>query len=288
MHFIKNKNLKNKQVKVVVLLLMLFFFLISCTTNINEAVFTSNAEESTVLKNSLSELNTKFDTHGNRILSENLSGNILFDFGFDFIYPVELSYNNGVQVQVNNQSGLISILKNSTDSLYVEGIVFPFEVATYERTTKTIESKTITNELNFEVLISEIQYIKEFTSIALQYNPRCVKIPNTLGEILEIQFFDEVHAAYFGFETSDFVYCEQICYAVQELNECFSFNYPLNIYGDFGGFVSINSDEFLCEVLFTVFEDFIYPFTVTMNGDNSTKTINNSLELENLLLSCSQ
>lgn len=49
-------------------------------------------------------------------------------FGFDFVYPITLSYNNGTVITVASFEGLIEVLTNENENLYIDGIAFPFQV----------------------------------------------------------------------------------------------------------------------------------------------------------------
>ena len=71
---------------------------------------------------------------------------------FDFVYPITLSYNNGTVISVSSLNGLLEILSNETNSLYIDGIEFPFQVET--GTTIT----TITNEASFFTLIQSFDF----------------------------------------------------------------------------------------------------------------------------------
>lgn len=67
---------------------------------------------------------------------------------FEFVYPLTLSYNDGTTVAVASFEGLIDILSNETDTLYIEGIAFPFQVVVSNGATSTIA-----NEADFMALI---------------------------------------------------------------------------------------------------------------------------------------
>lgn len=52
-----------------------------------------------------------------------------FSSCFDFVYPLYLSYNNSTEVTVNSFEGLLTILTNENQSLFIDGISFPFKIA---------------------------------------------------------------------------------------------------------------------------------------------------------------
>lgn len=71
---------------------------------------------------------------------------------FDFVYPITLSYNNGTQVVVTSFNGLLDLLTQENENLYLEGIVFPFQVQ------QEGETLTINNEDDFNILIDNCGY----------------------------------------------------------------------------------------------------------------------------------
>lgn len=78
---------------------------------------------------------------------------------FNFVYPITLSYNNGTQITVANFAGLLEILTSENSTLYIEGIVFPFQVQQEGAIT------TITNETEFFALLQDcanVQVVNDF------------------------------------------------------------------------------------------------------------------------------
>ncbi len=73
-------------------------------------------------------------TNSNRLTAVN-------PFCFEFVYPLVFSYNNGTAVTVANSEGLWSILYNESSNLFLEGIVFPFQVVNSDGTTVTVNSE---------------------------------------------------------------------------------------------------------------------------------------------------
>jgi hypothetical protein len=80
-------------------------------------------------------------------------------FCFNFVYPITLEYNNGTQVIVSNFEGLLEVLVSESNTFYIDGIVFPFQVQ-QEGTITTID-----DEAEFFALIQEcgnIQIVNDF------------------------------------------------------------------------------------------------------------------------------
>jgi len=71
---------------------------------------------------------------------------------FDFVYPLILSYNNGIQVVVASYEGLLDLLESENANLYLEGINFPFQVS------QNGEVSTINNEDEFYELIDSCDF----------------------------------------------------------------------------------------------------------------------------------
>lgn len=72
-------------------------------------------------------------------------------FCFEFVYPLNLSYNNGTVVSVTSIDGLIELVSNESATLYIDGIAFPFQVNV--ATADSATPLTINNEADFEALI---------------------------------------------------------------------------------------------------------------------------------------
>lgn len=77
-------------------------------------------------------------------------------FCFEFVFPLNLSYNDGTVVTVSSMDGIIDLLSNETPSLYIEGIAFPFQVTL--ATADSATPITISNESDFEALIEGCGY----------------------------------------------------------------------------------------------------------------------------------
>ncbi len=75
-------------------------------------------------------------------LSFDIDDLLQFDFCFNFVYPVTLSYNNGTTVVVNSSAELLNIAQSMTQSLYINGIAFPFDIVLPDGSTQSIQSET--------------------------------------------------------------------------------------------------------------------------------------------------
>jgi hypothetical protein len=71
------------------------------------------------------------------------------DFCFDFVYPITLSYSNGTTVVATSQASLISLLTTENSAVYIDGIVFPFQVVLASTST----TQTITTEAQLWTLV---------------------------------------------------------------------------------------------------------------------------------------
>lgn len=95
--------------------------------------------------------------------ANNISGKTTTNpFCFDFVYPIVFSYNNGTAITAVNFQGLLEILSNESPNLYIEGIVFPFQVVVSSTgTTTTIASEsellTLIQNCGFPTLNQDLQ-----------------------------------------------------------------------------------------------------------------------------------
>lgn len=262
-------------------------FFTSCT-NDEPVIEEQNIDESESIRTSLSELRLQFNNEGNMIPDQNPTGNIVFDFCFDFVYPLNLSYNNGTTVTVNGLDDLIEVMINSTDELYVDGIAFPFDVETYDDDSDAIVVVTINNEEEFVDLLEDCDFDEvESCECFEDYNPVCVEIEAPDGQTFLMTYPNACYAECDGFTENDFAEnCEED-YNCPGGTECFTFNFPLTITTDDGNTLTVNSQEELDNTLYNAYYfDFVYPFDVTLTEDQEVVTINNEEEFEDLLEDC--
>jgi len=179
--------------------------LTSCQNNDDIIDDMANVTESAALRSALSNLELIVNDDGSLIENENPTGNIIFDFCFDFVYPINLEYNNGTTVEVNNFEELILVLINSTEELFIVGIEFPFDVEVFNEDNDEIEIITINNEEEFLALIESCDF-NQSCECTDEYDPVCVEIIDD-NETILITFPNECLAECEGFTEEDFVDC---------------------------------------------------------------------------------
>lgn len=264
---------------------MAFMVFTSCSNNEPIVEEQQNTEESASITASLNRLSVQFDQNGNLTADSNPAGNVVFDFCFDFVYPLDLSYNNGVTVTVADLDGLIEVMISSTEDLYISGIAFPFDVETYNDSTNAIEIVTINTEEEFASLLEDCSFDDFETCECFEdYNPVCVEITDPNGETFTITYPNACYAECDGFTEDDFAEnCEEDYYSSG--SECFTLNFPLSILVNDVS-VTVNSEEELGTVLYDAYNfDFVYPFTVTLDNEE-IETINSPDDIEALIEDC--
>lgn len=121
--------------------------LYSCTDN-DSVKNEVETQESFSLRTTLNELKKANNISGKSASTATTPAD---PFCFEFVYPLNLSYNNGTVVSVSSLDGILDLLVNENATQYIEGIAFPFQVnlATADSPTPL----TITNEADFEALL---------------------------------------------------------------------------------------------------------------------------------------
>lgn len=242
-------------------------FLTSCSNN-DSIVEEQNINKTEAITESLNRLAQQFNDQGDVITSVNPSGNIVFDYCFDFVYPLNLSYNNGTTVSVSSLDDLITILINSTNNLYIDGVEFPFEVETYNGS-GAIEVITISNEDEFYDLLESCDFDSVTTCECYEvFDPVCVEIQAPDGETFIITYPNECYAMCDGFTPNDFVDNCVGDFNNPGGNNCFEFVFPLTIVTNQNQTITVNSQAELDNALYNVYYfDFVYSFDVTVNND---------------------
>lgn len=142
--------MKNLKIKVFSLAIVTLLF--SCTQNTNDILDqneATNLAESTTAKTIVEGVKTHLKSDGTFINAQNPSSSVTFDFGFDFVYPITLKYNNGTSVVVNDILELAIVASGITTINYINGIAFPFTIKKNDGT-----NETINNEADFETIIN--------------------------------------------------------------------------------------------------------------------------------------
>lgn len=275
-----------KKIKIALLSLLVLLAFSACTNN--EPVFEEQQiEESESITTALNELGSRFGSGGDVMETENPSGNIVFDFCFDFVYPIDLSYNNGTTVSVNSLDELITVLINFSDDLYVNGIAFPFDVEVFNEDTDAIEIVTINNEEEFASLLESCDFnVTTSCECTDEYDPVCVSITDPNGVSFTLTYPNACWAECDGFTDEDFLDdCEDDYNGIGGF-DCFTFNYPITIITDNGNSVTVNSDEeFNTAIYNSYYFDFEYPFSVT-DEDGEVEVIEDAEDFYDLLDDC--
>ena len=75
--------------------------------------------------------------------AQSLDRNLVQNFGFTFMYPITLTYNNDVTVTVNSSSQLLDIVNGITETSYIKAINYPFNIddQTASRSSSSINSE---------------------------------------------------------------------------------------------------------------------------------------------------
>ena len=141
-----------KTVKILLLLLISSLIFISCD-NSNAIDTDINSQESIALRTMLNEMKLTNNIAGKSVARDSTSNSSCFEI----VFPVTFTYNNNTEITIANLTELIHVLTNETSTLYLEGIVFPFQVIENNSQNSTITT-TINNETEFMNLIQNCGY----------------------------------------------------------------------------------------------------------------------------------
>jgi hypothetical protein len=277
--------MKNFKLSIFSVLIVLLAFT-SCTNEETIVDTQQNTEESESITTTLGRLSQQYDENGNVDQTNNPAGNIVFDFCFDFVYPIELSFNTDTTVTVNSLDELIDIYSSSTENLFINGIAFPFQVETYNENSNTLEIETINNEDEFFSLLEDCNFDEiEDCYCTEEYDPVCVNVTDLDGELFTISYPNACYAICDGFTEDDFSEeCEQDYDS--GAGECFEFVYPISIILDEGDPVIVNSREELFNATYGAYHiDLVLPLDIIIEGD-TVVTINDYDELEAIIEEC--
>jgi hypothetical protein len=277
--------MKNFKISIFSTLIVLLAFT-SCTNEETIIDTQQNTEESESITTTLGRLSQQYDENGNVDQANNPAGNIVFDFCFDFVFPIDLSFNTGTTVTVNSLEELVEIYNASTEDLFINGIAFPFQVETYNEDSNALEIETINNEDEFFSLLEDCNFDEiDDCYCTEEYDPVCVNITDLNGEIYTISYPNSCHAICDGFSEEDFsVECEENFDI--GTGECFEFVYPISITLDEGDAITVNSREELFNAIYGAYHiGLVLPLDIITQEDTIV-TINSYEELENIIEEC--
>jgi hypothetical protein len=162
-------------------------------------------QQSESIQKVILELDSLYNEDGSPVEGMHPTNNLIFDFCFEFVFPIELIYNNGTTVTVQNLEELITVIINSTNELYIVGIVFPFDVLVYNPDTNEIEQITIHNETEFIALLENCDF--NGCDCDNEWYPVCVEIEEN-GAVIVIVFPNACYAECAGFTANDYYECD--------------------------------------------------------------------------------
>ena len=194
-----------KYIKFIFGFLLILVISFACT-NDDSNIELAEVHQSTSIQNALNQLRNYYHEDGTINEDMNPTNNLVFDFCFEFVYPLSLSYNNEVIVTVNSIDELVNVIINSSQELYIDGVVFPFDVTLYDVESNELVVQTINNEEEFSNLIAGC-YFNDPCICTEEYDPVCVEIIANDSEII-ITFPNSCYAFCEGFTESDLVNCE--------------------------------------------------------------------------------
>lgn len=260
-------------------------YCLTACTNDETVIEDQNIEYSEAITTSLFELKSKFDSEGFVIPDKNPTGNIVFDFCFDFVYPINLSYNNGATVAVNDLEGLIDILVSSTNVLFIDGVAFPFDVELFNNNSKSIDIETINNEQEFVEILGRCDF--DNTTVCPEvYDPVCVEVTDPNGVPFTITYMNVCFALSDGFTEPDFIGICYNDYYAAGLFECFTLNFPVELITEGDSIITVNSEAQFYNAIYNMYTfNFVYPFIIT-NSVGDAITINNEMDFETVLEDC--
>ena len=265
---------------------MLIAVFTSCTNEEDIMEIQQDTAESASIITTLNRLNEQYDDDGNVIVTENPAGNVVFDFCFDFVYPIDLIFNTGAIVTVNSLEELVAIYTGSTDDLFINGIVFPFQVEIYNEESNALEIETIIDEDAFFSLLEDCNFEEDEDCFCTEEcDPVCVDITDLNGELFTLSYPNACLAICDGFSEDDF---NEECEDDYEMGagECFEFVYPISIILDEGTPITVNSNEELFNATYGAYHiDLVLPLEIIIE-DGTVLTINTYEELENVIEDC--
>ena len=142
-----------KALQSIIFLMIISLCTFSCTSNSDNGLADPNetnqtTEKSTSAKIVVEVVKSHLKSDGSFYNQANPESSMTFDLGFQFSYPVILSYNNGTKVVVNSIEQLASVAKAISQTNYIDGINFPFDID------KEGTKETVFSETDFGVMVN--------------------------------------------------------------------------------------------------------------------------------------
>ena len=109
-------------------------------------------------------------------------------------------------VTVNSIEELVNVIINTSQELYITGVVFPFDVTLYDIESNELVVQTINNEEEFSNLIADCNF-NDPCICTEEYAPVCVELIAN-NSVTVITFPNSCYAFCEGFTESDLVNCE--------------------------------------------------------------------------------
>lgn len=116
-----------KTIKTLLLLVVFSAAAFYSCSDDNSIAASEPAVQSTALRTVLNKLKLVYSVGPNRSSEVNATPPNP-TLCFDFVFPMTFSYNNGTAITATSLDGLLEILNNESSTLYLSGVVFPFQV----------------------------------------------------------------------------------------------------------------------------------------------------------------
>ena len=273
-----------KTQKILLLFLPMFLFVFSSCTQTSSDKLRKEDDASSVVA-VMDLLTSQFDSSGNLRQDENPVGNIVFDFCFNFVYPLELSYSNGDTKEVQSLENLVFVLiTDSSEAQTVNGIVFPFSVEVFNSQSAAIEVVSIIDVDAFESLVENCDFENDFSCIEI-YAPVCVKVSDPAGDAFVITYPNACYASLDGFTEEDFVEdCKEGTNKGDLFDrKCFELDFPLTIKTGSVESIRLESELELEKTIYELYH-WEYQFPLSITKEDGSKQILESKESLNALL----
>ena len=160
--------MKSIKLKAFLLILAAFTLTLFTCENTDETPQDQDTDN-TFLMRSMSELMGQFDDNGDSDDTQNPSGNMVMDFCFEFVFPIDFYLSNNTITTINSIEELVEVLINSDDDLYINDISYPFDVLVFNDDTNSIESLTIENDEVFASCWMLVLLIKTTTMSVMKF-----------------------------------------------------------------------------------------------------------------------